>query len=202
MMGRLPDVAPAPGFADPVAQSQAAFRGLLDAIARPGNVRRIGGDLAAPPPLSRAAAAALLTLVDFETPLWLDPAARQPGVEAWVRFHCGAPLVEDPARARFALVADPMAALLPLDRFAVGEDAFPDRSATVIAVVADLSVGAGWRLTGPGIETDARLAASGMPTGFAAAWRDNGALFPCGIDLFLAASDRVAALPRTVRLED
>ncbi|WP_374444334.1 phosphonate C-P lyase system protein PhnH [Stella sp.] len=201
-MRPLPGPAPAPGFADPVADSQRTFRALLDAIARPGTVARVGAAVAAPAPLSPAAAASLLTLVDFETPLWLDPAARAPEVDTWLRFHCGAPLVPDAAQARFALVAGPATALLPLDRFPAGDDAYPDRSATLIVLVADLRPGSGWRLTGPGIEDEARLAVDGLPAGFAAAWAANRALFPRGIDLFLAAGDRVAALPRTVRIEE
>lgn len=202
MTGRLLATAPGPGFDDPVADSQRAFRAMLEAIARPGAVQAIGGDLTPPAPLSRAAAAVLLTLVDFETPLWLDAAARRPAVEAWVRFHCGAPLVDNPAAARFALVADPLTSLLPLDRFPIGEDAFPDRSATVIVAVDALTASGGWRLSGPGIEREARLEVGGLPPAFAAAWQANRELFPCGIDLFLTADERVAALPRTVRLED
>ena len=76
---------------------------------------RIAADLSPPAPLAPAAAATLLTLVDFETPLWLDPAAATPAVLAWTRFHCGAPVVDAPEPARFAVVTDPDA-LLPFDR--------------------------------------------------------------------------------------
>ena len=64
-----------PGFADPVADAQSCFRAVLDAMARPGRICIRSGTMAAPPPLCAAAAAVLLTLVDHETPLWLDPAA-------------------------------------------------------------------------------------------------------------------------------
>jgi alpha-D-ribose 1-methylphosphonate 5-triphosphate synthase subunit PhnH len=67
--------------------------------------------------------------------------------------------------------------------------------------VTDLQAGSGWRLTGPGIETAARLAVDGLPPAFLDAWAGNRALFPRGVDLFLTAGDRVAALPRTVRVE-
>jgi alpha-D-ribose 1-methylphosphonate 5-triphosphate synthase subunit PhnH len=43
----------------------------------------------------------VLTLMDHETPLWLDPAAD--AARAWITFHTGAPLTGDPARAMFAL---------------------------------------------------------------------------------------------------
>ncbi len=197
-----PDIvhAPGPGFADTVHDSQRAFRALLEAISRPGTIVRVDAAVAPPPPLSRAAAAALLTLVDFETPLWLDAAAQTPAILAWTRFHCGAPIVAEPERARFALVTAPLT-MPALDAFALGDDAYPDRSATLIVEVADLRAGGGFRLTGPGIEQDARLAVDGLPPGFAAAWRANRAIFPCGVDLFLTAGDRVAALPRTTVLE-
>ncbi|ROQ01765.1 alpha-D-ribose 1-methylphosphonate 5-triphosphate synthase subunit PhnH [Stella humosa] len=196
----MDSTAPTPGFADPVQDSQRAFRGLLDAIARPGTVVRLDAPQTTPAPLSRAAAAVLLTLVDFETPLWLDAAAATPAVLAWTRFHCGAPIVAAPAAARFALVTD--AARMPaLDVFDPGQDAYPDRSATLLIEVAGLRAGDGLRLTGPGIEHDARLAVAGLPDGFVDAWGDNRALFPCGVDIFLTAGDLVAALPRTTRLE-
>ena len=199
-MTSLLDASPQPGFADPVHDSQRSFRAMLDAIAQPGRIVRAASPLATPAPLMPAAAAALLTLVDHETPLWLDAAARTDAALAWIRFHCGAPIVDAPDACRFALIAD--AASMPaLDRFPVGVDAFPDRSATVILQVGDLSDAGGMTLRGPGIETTARLAVAGLPAGFVAGWRANRALFPCGVDLFLVAGERIAALPRTTELE-
>jgi len=89
-----------PGFADPVRDSQAVFRAVLDAMARPGRVHEVAAPADPPPPLGRAAAAVLLTLVDAETPLFLDPFAE--AARDWVLFHCGAPLAPV-ERARFAL---------------------------------------------------------------------------------------------------
>ncbi|MGE0718429.1 MAG: phosphonate C-P lyase system protein PhnH [Alphaproteobacteria bacterium] len=191
---------PGPGFLAPVADSQRTFRALLDAIAHPGRVVTVASLPPAPAPLAPAAAATLLTLVDFETPLWLDPAAGEDAVAAWLRFHCGAPIVADAAAARFALVAAPLR-MPRLDAFPPGDDAYPDRSATLILQVEDLEEGSGWQLRGPGIETVARLAVGGLPDWFAGDWRANRALFPCGVDVFLAAGDRIAALPRTTELE-
>ncbi len=70
--------------------SQACFRAVLDAMARPGTVHTPGTPAEPPAPLHRATAAALLTLVDVDTPLWLDDEAA--AAADWIAFHCGAPL--------------------------------------------------------------------------------------------------------------
>ena len=84
---------------------------------------------------------------------------------------------------------------------AQGTEEEPHRSATLILQVAALEEGAGWRLTGPGIEHVHRLRVAGLPAGFAADWAANRARFPRGVDLVLCAGDRLAALPRTTALE-
>ena len=60
-------------FADPVFDSQTAFRRIMRAMSAPGTVLACGEALAPPASLSPAAAAALLALADFETPLWVAP---------------------------------------------------------------------------------------------------------------------------------
>ena len=47
-----------------------------------------------------------------------------------------------------------------------------------------------------------RLQVEGLPQAFLADWATNGARFPRGIDLVLCAGDRLAALPRTTRIEE
>ena len=59
---------------------------------------------------------------------------------------------------------------------------------------------AGLALTGPGIKTVRQFAFSGMPKEFEQQLRDNRARFPQGVDIVLAASAHIAALPRSVRL--
>ena len=81
-----------PGFEDPVRDAQVTFRAVLDAMARPGRLHNVGQSLTAPAPLYRATAAVLLTLIDNETPLWLDPAAST--ARDWLAFHCGAAIID------------------------------------------------------------------------------------------------------------
>ena len=181
-----------PGFSDPVLDAQASFRAVLEAMSRPGRVQRIAAPPEVPPGLSPAAAAILLTLVDAATPLRLSAGAE---VEAWVRFHCGCPLLREGA----AFVLDPGAALPDVEP---GTEEEPERGATLILEVAGLEEGTGWRLTGPGIRDEHRLRVAGAPPGFLADWARNHARFPCGVDVILCAGDRIAALPRSLRIEE
>ena len=63
----------APPFPAPVVANQVVFRAVMDAVARPGEVRALPPVVGAPSPLSATAAALALALLDYETPLWLDP---------------------------------------------------------------------------------------------------------------------------------
>jgi len=196
-------MAPRPGFADPAGDSQAAFRRILDAMSRPGRIVALDPVRTAPPPFGPAMAAAALTLLDHETPVWLDAAAATPEAVAFLGFHCGCPLAP-PAAAAFALIADPPA-MPALSVFAAGSELYPDRAATLVLEVAGLAGegGEGARLTlaGPGIEHRSVLCVAGLPGGFAAAWAANHARYPLGVDLLLACGDRLAGLPRSIRLE-
>lgn len=185
-----------PGFTDPVLDAQSCFRAVLEAMSRPGRIQRAGTGLTPPAPLNQAAAAVLLTLADADTKLWLDAGA---GAEAWLRFHCGAPIVADTAKADIALAAGAPPALAAL---AQGTEEEPQRGATLVLQVAALEEGTGWRLSGPGIEHEHRLRVTGAPEGFLAAWAANRAGFPCGVDVVLCAGDRLAALPRTVMIAE
>lgn len=183
-----------PGFGDPVADSQACFRAVLDAMSRPGRVARVAG-VVPPAPLGVATAAVALCLFDHETPIWLDP--RADACADWIGFHTGAPRVELD-RASFALA-------LSLPDFAsltAGTHESPEQSATIVLQVASIGTGSAFRLSGPGLRTPTVLRVTGLPDDFVARWDANRALFPRGIDLVLCADDRLTALPRGIRIEE
>ena len=185
-----------PGFSDPVAEAQATFRAVLDAMARPGTVHKAGMWLAVPAPLHPATAAALLTLVDNETSLWADAGAAP--ARSWLEFHCGAEFVERVQDATFALAFSlPDLAALP-----AGSHEEPESSATLILQIAELQTGREYRLRGPGIRDTTRLKAAGLPPGFVQLWRDNHGLYPRGVDIVLCAGTNLAALPRSVSIEE
>ncbi len=182
-----------PGFGEAVLDAQGSFRAVLGAMAEPGTVHRVGG-VVPPAPLDVATAAVLLTLVDGETTLHLDPAA-MPAAE-WVRFHCGAPEVGR-AEAAFVLTVGSV----ELGGLATGNDEAPEGSATCIAQAGALGVGTAYRLRGPGVLHSRLVRVAGLPEDFVAMWAANHALFPRGVDLVLCAGDAVMALPRSVSVE-
>ena len=185
-----------PAFTDPVHDAQVCFRALLDAMAHPGRIVALAAaPVEMPPTLGPAAAAVALTLCDNDTPVWLS-ASLDP-VRAYLTFHCAATFASHPAEARFAFFGDP-GELPELDRFALGTDEYPDRSATLIIQVPSLTAGSGRLLRGPGIRGEARLDVRGLPDRFWAKRAALAELFPCGLDMLFAAGRELAALPRSI----
>lgn len=189
----------APGLADSSHDSQRLFRAVLEAFSHPGRIVTLPQPPAGVGPLSEAATAFVLTLVDRDTPLFLAPAFDVAPVRDFVRFHTGAPIVAREADALFAVLTPERAPLL--DGFAIGTDPYPDRSATLIVEVPSLTGGVLRSLRGPGIETRAEVAVDGLPESFWGEWAANHALFPCGVDLVLTAGARLLALPRSIVVE-
>jgi alpha-D-ribose 1-methylphosphonate 5-triphosphate synthase subunit PhnH len=185
-----------PGFNDPVHDTQAVFRTLLDALSRPGTVGVVEDVLpeARAAQAELAAFAALLTLCDYATPVWLAQADTALG--SALRFHTGAPLVDEPEQAAFAYIHD-AAALPPLASFAPGTAESPEQSVTLLIRVDSLTGGAPVVLSGPGIQHTTTIAPAGLPERF---WRERAALaplFPCGIDCYLVCGTQLIGLPRT-----
>ncbi|AHB76314.1 MULTISPECIES: phosphonate C-P lyase system protein PhnH [Pandoraea] len=202
-----------PGFVDPVHDAQGVFRAVLDALARPGRLCSVGSRLAPSEQASVAARAVLLALADATTPVWLQ--SPLPEVASALRFHTGATLLSSEselAGAQFALLTDP-AHCPPLERFAFGTAESPEHSATLIVDVPTLAAGhtaprdqhfnstLALRLRGPGIASHADVSVGGLDAAF---WQSRAALaprFPAGLDLLIAAGDRLLGLPRTTHVE-
>lgn len=189
-----------PGFSDPVHDARRTFSAIMDAMARPGRIKQIA-PLDAPEPLHPATAAALLTLADYDTRLWLDEPANTSAVRDWLGFHTGSPWARESDDATFAVISD--AGSMPLlTDFSQGTQEYPDRSTTLIVQVDALKAEDGWRFTGPGIESEHRLKVDGLPGIFLQMWDHNRGLFPRGVDLILCAHRRLACLPRTVEIRE
>jgi alpha-D-ribose 1-methylphosphonate 5-triphosphate synthase subunit PhnH len=188
------------GFADKVMSAQSTFRSVMEAMARPGSVRRVAASSGTPGAMMRGTAAIALTLFDHDTPLWLDPRMSEtPDVTKWLKFHTGAPLIPDSTICSFALFADAQA-LPALDRFAFGSSEYPDRSTTLILQIESLTQGPSFELRGPGIDGTAVLQAMIQPADLFERLAVNADLFPRGIDVVLVHDDAIVAIPRTTRL--
>ncbi len=188
----------ASGLADPVFGSQTVFRTLLDALSAPGKVFTLADDLAgAPAGLPAAAASILLTLADYETPVWLPEGYDE--TRRWLAFHSGAPVASSKTNAKFALM-DAASPDTHLGAFNLGEDRYPDTSTTVIIVCEALSGGSPQTLRGPGIQTTTTFAPLGVHPSFWDEIAENNALFPLGVDLIFVAGSAIAGLPRTTQI--
>lgn len=193
-------------FADPVRDAQRVFRALLEAMSRPGQVQALPAAALAgmqSPGLDVAQTAVLLTLLDAETTLWLDPDAAprtDPAAAAYLRFHTGVRLLGDASSAGFAATHAAAADAALWSTLPHGTDESPQAGATLIVAVASLAHGHGIALEGPGIEHRQALQVEGIDPAFWRARRAMESVFPRGIDLILTCGDRIAALPRTTRI--
>lgn len=190
-------------FPDPVHDSQRQFRRLLAAMAEPGTLHRAEGpEPPAEAAIGRALWATLLTLCDLDTRLWIAPGLEGGGLHEALAFHTGCRFAATPEQADFALVAPTtlQAADATTPAFAEGSDIHPELGTTLLVALESLEEGGPWRLTGPGIPDERHLEvgdAAPLMTRLAA----NRARFPRGLDAILACGERLAAIPRSTRIE-
>jgi alpha-D-ribose 1-methylphosphonate 5-triphosphate synthase subunit PhnH len=189
------------GFADPVFASQDVFHSIMHAFSTPGTVANLGERASGPAPLCAAASSILLTLCDYDTPVWFEAAEDMRPATTWLTFHSGAPICEKPETATF-LVLSETTETAQWQVFARGTSEYPDRSATLILPVASLTRGAPLELTGPGIETTCTVCPTGLPDGFVAAMQANTAIYPLGFDVILVCASEAIALPRTTCIRE
>ena len=187
------------GFSHPVFESQATFKQVMDAMARPGTIAEIIASAVAPAPMGPGAAAIALTLVDHDTPVHLSPAMIEAGVQSWLAFHTGALVTDDRSEAAFAFV-EAGGQMPPLSTFATGTQEYPDRSTTLVIELEALAGGEPLALSGPGIDGSTEITPIGLPQHFDSMWRENAAAFPRGVDLILASGSKILCLPRTTRV--
>ncbi|ASY76184.1 phosphonate C-P lyase system protein PhnH [Pectobacterium polaris] len=185
-------------FAQPVADAQCTFRRILKAVSEPGvmvtlPLQQGWGRL------SPASTAVMLTLVDRDTPLWLDDALDDDTLRSNLRFHTGAILTRDESAA-FALLHVSSATAIALSRFSAGDVMSPEKSTTVIIEVTSLTGGTPLCLSGPGLETS-RVVDPQLSPDIVRYLCHRPDPFPQGIDLMFTCADALMALPRTTHVE-
>ncbi|MGE4481526.1 phosphonate C-P lyase system protein PhnH [Acidocella sp.] len=182
-----------PGFGSPL-EAQACFRAVLSAFSRPGHrVALPVPPAVAPPGLSRACAALLLTLADAQTRVALDEA--HPARD-WLVFHSGARLTG--ARDADFHVSATRPALATLRQ---GSDEVPEDGATLILDLPAFAPGRAMRLSGPGLKEETTTALP-LDDGFVQEWRVQSRAAPRGVDVVLCAGMEMVALPRSLRIEE
>ena len=191
---------PPGGFSDAVEQSQQTFRAVLQALSTPGRVATCAPMEEAPRGLGMAVAAALLTLADLDTPVWIGPGFNAAAVGRWLQFHTGAPLAAKPDVAAFVLL-DARAAYPALEALAFGSDEAPEGGATVLIQSETLDGPPVMQWRGPGIQDVVTVKGCGLDVAF---WRARQALepyFPRGIDLLIGCGTALLGCPRSTRIE-
>ena len=189
------------GFADTISAPQSVFRSVLNALSQPGRQFEIPIlPTGVPTAMPAGLAAIILTLADYETPLWLgEELAADEDVRQFLAFHTGAPITNKTSEATFALCTN--AESLPdFEQFALGTLEYPDRSTTIIVAVEGFHGGQPFHMEGPGINGRASLAPVTLPKDFASRLVQNRVFFPCGIDLILVAGRTVVGLPRSINV--
>ncbi|MBX2884842.1 MAG: phosphonate C-P lyase system protein PhnH [Granulosicoccus sp.] len=178
------------GFKEPAVDAAHAFRAVMEAMSRPGSIHLVAG--ARPPaPLSMAAGVCLLALCDHETGIFLAGSHDHLQVREWIGFHTGAPIT-DAATCQFALGT--WESLPAMDHFPIGTAEYPDRSATVLVELQELTLN-GATLSGPGIKDTVSLSLPEL-----LAFQKNHRLYPLGLDFLFTQDDRLAALPRSTEV--
>ena len=187
---------------EPVRDTQLTFRVLLDVMARPGTVRQLPVP-ARDAPVNPWLAAALITLLDHEVSLAVEPFEGADELELFVRQRTAAGRATAD-RADFVVVSsERLHPSLPL-ALRQGSLAYPNDSATLVILVPPLdeagSDGAVLALAGPGVPAGFTFRVGGLPPALFEA-REEAAEYPCGIDLILVdPAGRVAALPRSTAI--
>jgi alpha-D-ribose 1-methylphosphonate 5-triphosphate synthase subunit PhnH len=189
------------GFQNPVQQTQRCFRSMLDAVSRPGSITTLPSPSEHPAGWTTGLTAAALTLFDNDTKIWLDASAKSDDAVAYLRFHCGCVIVDEPEQANFGVICSPTDGL-NLNQFAIGDAQYPDRSATLFLLVEQLTGGAELQCNGPGLKVPTGISPIGLPPDFASQWIDNHALYPNGIDIFLICGDQALGLPRSISIKE
>lgn len=187
-----------PGFSDPVHQAQKSFRALLTAIAEPGTVQSIATDVQFHG-LSRATTAAILTLCDHSTPLYVSKQLSSKALLENIAFHTSAPITQDKEQAEFALLQ--RNEFEGISEFRLGSEAQPQLSCTFLVQCLQTERPLTLSLSGPGIEQRRQCQINGLTDSQVAMLEVNHQQFPQGYDSFFFHDNLVTALPRSTAIE-
>lgn len=188
--------------AEPVAVAQQTFRALLTAMAKPGTVLTLVSR-----PGESPEEAIAFALVDHEVAFAVvgkrhieGAGAGAVSVARRITLRTGS-TESEVADAAFVFAYTPLTAST-WDLVRRGTLEYPDSGATVVYILPH--VGAGrlvLTLTGPGIETEQRLALTGLPASEFVSRNEACDDYPMGVDcIFVDDEGHVACLPRSSKI--
>jgi alpha-D-ribose 1-methylphosphonate 5-triphosphate synthase subunit PhnH len=178
---------------DPVHDTRACFRALVDAMSRPGIV--------AESPTEPADHAVFATLVDHEVSCFTPDETLRTTLENEGRLT-------EADRPEACIVHAPDPAECPVGDLTKGSLKEPSHGATVVYRVEDLAqepetgqTETTLVISGPGVQGHRRLGIDGFAPTDAQALADAQSSYPRGVDAVLTTDRAIAALPRSVDLE-
>lgn len=175
------------------------FRSVLDAVSKPGTEVVLRDLAGVPAPLHAASATLVLSLCDFQTPVWVSPKLDSVEVRAFLRFHAGVPFVDQPGEAHFALM-DAVEFKQFHRQLNIGTGEYPDRAATAIIQTTAFAAGDKVTLEGPGIRNKMHLSVAGIEVADWQRLATDRTLFPLGIDSMFVAQTAIVAVPRSTHI--
>jgi alpha-D-ribose 1-methylphosphonate 5-triphosphate synthase subunit PhnH len=168
---------------------QKTYRKLLFAMSRPGKIIRLVNEGMA----EQASDGILSALIDSSVYLCDHHSVLRQ--KMWSLLNARNSKAED---ADYLLVDG---AVAPDFEPHLGVLESPDLSATLIVNVSGLSSGMTLQLSGPGVDGTERISVEGLRKSWIQKREQWVAGFPLGVDLFIADSCCVTALPRTTKVE-
>ena len=183
---------------DPVHDLQRTFRKILSAQSSPGTLADLSGEaelLDLDVAFNKGILLVALVLLDAETSFYVA----SPGSEAHARTisQMSYARIAYPDEADFVFVLGGEGAAEAIAAAKAGTLVDPHLGATIVIEARYLSSEGPLLLSGPGIESTARLGV-GLEGGWVEARRAKNVEFPLGVDILLVdASSRLVSLPRT-----
>jgi alpha-D-ribose 1-methylphosphonate 5-triphosphate synthase subunit PhnH len=183
---------------DPVLDLQIAFRKILEAMASPGSIVDLGreaGLLDLDIPFNKGILLVALALVDGETSFCV--ASAEPEAQGRTISQLTYAKAAGLGESDFVFAVGEGYAAEAIASAKAGTLVDPHLGATLVVEVSSLDEGGSLLLSGPGIQSTARLGI-GLEPGWIAARSSKNIEYPLGVDLlFVDGLSRLAALPRT-----
>lgn len=168
---------------------QAAFRCLVEAYSRPGQVNVL------PASNSHSAIGVLATLVDGESTL-ADPH------RLLADNDCQRLQIQPVSPELAAFILCQGAQTVDFEP-CLGTLASPEQGATLVLILENLSGGdTTYQLSGPGIDKTVQIAPQGLDKSWFNQRQHWNSAFPLGVDMLLTSAEGIVALPRTTLIKE